>query len=369
MAYLTVDRDKLRDNFEHLENLFASHGISWGVVTKLLCGNRKLLKEVLDLGAREILDSRVSNLKKVKEMCPEAQTVYIKPPAKRSIPDIVRYVDVSFNTELRTIRMLSEEAVRQDKLHKIIIMVEMGDLREGVLRDDIERFYEAVFRLPNLRIIGLGTNLNCLNGVMPSEDKLIQLGLYRRILELRFDVSIPWVSAGTSVTIPLLLKGRVPAPVNHFRMGEALFFGLDLFTGEALPGMHTDAIRLHAEVIEVSEKPTTPSGELGRNPFGKTARIDTDTPLATSCRALLDVGYLDIDLDYLTPLLKGVEPLDASSDIMVLDLGSNAAGLAVGDTVPFALQYMGALHLMNSSYIDKVVVASGEPVDAVAASS
>lgn len=357
MAYLTINREKLQDNYGRLEQLFSSHGMSWGVTTKLLCGNEDYLKEVLDLGIREILDSRVSNLKTVKELCPEAQTVYIKPPARRSIADIVQYADVSLNTELATIRALSEEAVKQGKLHKIIIMIEMGDLREGVLRDDVVDFYQQVFELPSIKVIGIGTNLNCLSGVMPSEDKLIQLGLYKKIIELTHHVTIPWVSAGTSVTIPLLEQGRVPEAVNHFRIGETLFFGLNLFTGETFAGMHSDVIKLHAEVIEVSEKPTTPSGDLGANPFGDTAEVDAQQPLETSHRAILDIGYLDINPDYLIVPEGELTVLDASSDMLVLDLGDNSGKLKVGDVVSFELKYMGALHLMNSPYIDKLVVA------------
>lgn len=365
MAYLNLNRDKLRHNYHHLENLFASHGISWGIVTKLLCGNRRFLTEVLNLGATEIQDSRVSNLRKIKEIRPEVQTVYIKPPAKRSIHDIVKYVDVSFNTELATIRALSEEAVRQGKLHKIVIMLEMGDLREGVLRDSIVAFYEEIFRLPGISVIGLGTNLNCLNGVMPNEDKLIQLGLYKKIIELEYGVTIPWVTAGTSVTIPLLKQGRVPDTVNHFRIGEALYFGLNLFTGEPLESMHTDVLTLHAEVIEVAEKPSVPSGELGENPFGAKADVDTAGPTGTSHRAILDIGYLDINPDYLIPLRDDLTIIDATSDMLVLDLGDNPMNISVGDTVPFALKYMGALHLMNSHYIDKLVVTNEQ--EAIAA--
>ncbi len=361
MAYLTLDRTKLRRNYHALNDLFNVEGISWGATTKLLCGNEDYLQEVLELGAREILDSRVSNLKTVKALCPEAQTVYIKPPAKRAIPDIIRYVDVSFNTELHTIRALSDEAVRQNVSHKIIIMLEMGDLREGVLRDDIVDFYEKVFELPNIRVIGLGTNLNCLSGVMPSEDKLIQLGLYKKIIELKYDVTIPWVSAGTSVTVPLLQRGGVPNSVNHFRIGESLFFGLNLVTGETFEGFHDDVLTLHAEVIEVANKPMVPSGELGENPFGKkAAATDEGAPVPTSHRVLVDVGYLDINPQYLAPVDERVTILDASSDIIVLDVGDNAIGLEVGDVVPFTLKYMGALHLMNSPYIDKLVIGGGE---------
>ncbi|GGR64884.1 alanine racemase [Deinococcus seoulensis] len=355
MAYLTLDRRKLQANFDHLETLFGAHGIDWGITTKLLCGNRLFLNEVIRLGRLELLDSRMSNLRVIKELAPDAQTVYIKPPSGAVIPDLVRWADVSFNTELSTIRAISEEAVRQGREHLIIIMIEMGDLREGVLRDEIVDFYEQVFRLPNIRIIGIGTNLNCLNGVMPSEDKLIQLGLYRTIIELKNDVKIQWVSAGTTVTIPLLLSGALPAAINHFRIGEALFFGQDLVAEGTFAGMHDDVLELHAQVIELAEKPTVPSGVLGRNPFGQTAGTDDGGP-DTTHRAILDVGYLDISPQYLSPVDDRLEVVGGSSDMLVLNVGQNEAGLQVGSYVTFRLKYMGALHLMNSPYIDKFVL-------------
>jgi ornithine racemase len=176
----------------------------------------------LTLGVEEIHDSRISNLAKIKEINPDIQTVYIKPVSKRNISKMVRYADVSLNSELTTIQWISEEAVKQDKIHKIIIMVETGDLREGVMGDHLVDFYASIFELPNIEVIGLGTNLNCLNGVMPSTDKLIQLSLYKQIIELKFNKKIPWVSAGTSVTIPLMLHKQLPKGINHFRVGETL---------------------------------------------------------------------------------------------------------------------------------------------------
>ncbi|HRF81074.1 MAG TPA: alanine racemase, partial [Flavobacteriales bacterium] len=225
-----------------------------------LCGERRYLQELVDLGVTEMHDTRISNLKAIKAIAPQVQTVYIKPPAKRSIANVVRYADVSFNTDLFTIKALSDEAVKQSRIHKVIIMVEMGDLREGVMGDHLTDFYAHVFQLPGIEIIGIGTNLNCLNGIMPSADKLVQLSLYKQLIEVRFDRVIPWVSGGTTVTVPLLLNKELPKGVNHFRIGEALFFGADLFTGGVLPGMEADVFNLYAEVIELYEKPVVPTG-------------------------------------------------------------------------------------------------------------
>ncbi|MFD2033364.1 alanine racemase [Belliella marina] len=355
MAFLNLHREKLKQNFNYLKELFEENDISWGVVSKLFCGNRTYLKELVDLGVKEIHDSRISNLAKIKEINPDIQTVYIKPASMRNIEKMVRYADVSLNSELTTIRWISEEAVKQKKMHKIIIMVETGDLREGVMGDHLIDFYAKIFELPNIQIVGLGTNLNCLNGVMPSSDKLIQLSLYKQIIELKFNIEIPWVSAGTSVTIPLMLHQQLPKGVNHFRIGETLYFGVDLFEEKIIEGMHGDVFELYAEIIEMQEKPLLPSGALAANPQGEVIEIDESLYGKSSFRAILDIGLLDVDPKYLIPEDGEFEILGASSDMIILNLGLNPKNYKVGDLVKFSLKYMGALGIMNSSYVDKKV--------------
>lgn len=356
MAVLTLDREKLQVNFAFLKSLFDQREVSWGVVSKLLCGNKLFLQELLNLGIKEVHDSRISNLAMVKRLKKEVQTVYIKPVASKNVGKMVEFADVSLNSELETIRMISEEATRQGKNHKIIIMVETGDLREGVMGEHLVDFYEQVFELPNIEVIGLGTNLNCLNGVMPSTDKLIQLSLYKQIIELKFGKIIPWVSAGTSVTIPLMINHQLPKGVNHFRIGETLYFGVDLFEEKVIEGMHGDVFQLQAEIIELQEKPLVPIGVLASNPQGEVAEIDESLYGKTSFRAILDVGLLDIDPKYLILDDPEMVILGASSDMLIVNLGENKNGYKVGDSLVFNLKYMGALSLLNSNYIEKAVV-------------
>lgn len=356
MAYLTLNRAKLKENFDFLKKTFKENDVSWGVVSKLLCGNRLFLQELINLGVKEVHDSRISNLAKVKSIHSEIQTAYIKPVSKRNVSKMVQFADVSLNSELETIRWISQEAVEQDKMHKIIIMVETGDLREGVMGEQLVEFYSQIFQLPNIEVIGLGTNLNCLNGVMPSTDKLIQLSLYKQIIELKFNKEIPWVSAGTSVTIPLMLTHQLPKGINHFRVGETLYFGLDLFEEKLIDGMNGDVFELHAEIIEMQEKPLLPVGNLAANPQGSTAQIDESLYGQSSFRAIIDIGLLDVDPKYLIPSDDKYEILGGSSDMLIINLGENPNNYQVGDTLNFDMKYMGALSLLNSSYIDKKVI-------------
>ncbi|MFW5758255.1 MAG: alanine racemase [Bacteroidota bacterium] len=356
MAEITISSKKLRHNFNFLKNFFEKNNVEWGIVSKLLCGNEILLKELIEMGAEELMDSRISNLRKIKKINPNINTVYIKPPPRRSLPSVVRYADVSFNSDLETLRLISVEAGKQNKVHRVIIMIEMGDLREGVLGENLINFYEKVFELPNISVVGLGTNFNCMYGVMPSHDKMVQLSLYKQIIEIKFNQKIKWISGGSSVSIPMIQKKQLPKGINHFRIGETLFFGNNLITGKVIKGMKDDVITLYSEIIELLEKPIVPQGELGENPSGEVFEVNPQDYGKKSWRALIDIGLLDISPDFLIPMDKTMEIAGASSDIVVIDLGSNPKNYKVGNFIKFKLKYMGALALFNSDYINKKLV-------------
>lgn len=353
MAYVTFDIDKLKLNFEYLNNLFVENGIKWSVVTKVLSGNKKLLTELLKLDINQVCDSRVTNLKIIKGLKPEVETIYIKPPAKRAIPGVIKYADISLNTELETIKMLSVEAQKQNKTHKIIIMLELGELREGVKGEDFVDFYESVFNQKNIEVIGLGANLNCLYGVLPNRDKLLQLSLYQQILEAKFNKKLPYVSGGSSVTIPLIFQKLLPEGINHFRVGETLFLGTDVYNDIPLEQMSNNIFMLYSEIIELIEKPIVPEGEMGTNLEGDTYTFEDKDIGETTVRAIIDIGLLDVEIKHLEFVDKDITIAGASSDVIVIDLGDNEKQYKVGDVIEFKLDYMGTLRIINSRYIDK----------------
>lgn len=357
MAHIEIYQDKLKHNYQFIDGLMKKHTKEWAAVSKLLCGNKALLEELISLGPKELCDSRISNLKTIKNINPEIETVYIKPPAHNRIPEVIEFADASFNTEFETIRLLSEEAVKQGKLHKIIIMIELGDLREGVMGENLLDFYGKVFQLKGIKVTGLGANLNCLNGVLPSEDKLIQLSLYKQLIEATFNRKIPWVTGGSSVTLPLLEREQIPKGVNHFRIGETLFFGNNLITEGPYEGMEQDVVKLFAEIIEITEKPKVPIGYMATNVAGEQTEINEEDYGETSFRAILDIGLLDVSPEYLITLDSKLEVSGASSDMIVVDIGNTKKRYKVGDTIPFHLKYMGALGLFNSDYIEKRIIS------------
>jgi predicted amino acid racemase len=356
MAYITLDTKRLKSNFQFLNELFKKHDIQWTIVSKLLSGNKSYLEEVLKLGVDHICDSRISNLKMIKSLAPDVETMYIKPPPKRSIGNVVKYADISMNTEIETIQMLSEEARKQDKIHKIIIMIELGELREGVMREDFVDFYGKVFQMKNIEVVGIGTNLSCLYGVLPNHDKLIQLSLYEQLIEAKFDKHIPYVSGGSSVTIPLIFQNLLPRGINHFRVGETLFLGTDVYNNTTLKGMKSDVFKLYAEIIELIEKPLVPQGEFGTNVEGESFDFDEKLIGKTTHRAIIDIGLLDVEEKHIEPVDKNISFVGASSDMLVIDLGASRKKYKVGDLLEFRMDYMGALRVINSKYIEKRIM-------------
>ena len=351
MAYVTLNTDKLKHNYQRLETIFKKNNLQWAVVSKMLCGNKKYLEALIGLGIRQICDSRISNLRMIKSIAPDIETYFIKPAAKRNAQKVVMYADVSFNTSYETIKALSTHAVALNKQHKIVIMVELGERREGVMKAQLPAFYAAVAKLPNIEIVGLGTNLTCMFGVLPDYDKLSRLCACQADIKDLFGHDLPLISGGASVTIPLIETNQLPVGVNHFRVGETLFLGTDVYNNEEREDLYQDVFTLYAEIIELNEKPRTPSGKMGLNLMGEKYLAEKNA--TSSVRAIVDVGLIDIEAKHLKPEDASLKIIGASSDMMVVDMGSNMKNFKVGDEIKFRMDYMGILRIMHSGYVEK----------------
>ena len=233
----------------------------------MLCGNKPALEKILyhpELkNIHSLGDSRLTNLKAIKEIKPDLVTMYIKPPAPKLVSGIIQYCDISLNSSYSTIEKLDKEAAKQEKRHRIIVMIEMGELREGIVRDEILYFYEKIFNLQNIDIIGIGTNLGCMYGVEPTFDKLIQLSLYKNLIDAKFGTNLELISGGTSITLPLIEKKKLPAAVNHFRIGEAALLGVSPLNGKKFRDLSANTIEFSAEILEISKKEAVPDGVIG----------------------------------------------------------------------------------------------------------
>ena len=360
MNSLTIDLEALRHNIKTIDEWVSAHDASWTLVTKSLCGHKATLEALQAIGIRSMADSRLGNLEEIANLEHPIESWYLRLPHMPKIADIVRLTDVSLNSEIETIKALSDEAVRQDRHHGVVIMIELGDLREGVLPGTLADFYTKVFELPNIEVIGIGSNLGCLSGTMPNVDLFAQLGLYREWLELKFDRKIPFISAGTSIALPLLRDGILPKAVNHFRIGESAFLGTDLINGDNLLGLRDDAFTLDVEVVEVKEKSMVPMGETNdMTPFEALEQEGPD-PGERAYRAICTIGQVDTEIAGLTPLHPDYRIVGASSDLTVVNVGTDADEVQVGGTIKFRPSYGALVRLMLDKYIDKIVTPNVE---------
>lgn len=365
MAELEINTGKIIDNIKMLNSLLFEYDKEWSLITKILSGHRGALEKILQNDAikevHSIGESRLINLKTIKEIRPDIVTAYIKPPAPELAEDIVRNANISLNTSFETIKQLNKEAKKLKKLHRIIIMIELGELREGIVRENVEQFFKSVLELSNIQIDGIGTNLGCMYGVEPTYDKLIQLSLYKQILENRFNMKLKLISGGSSITLPLIKQGKIPISVNHFRLGEAVFLGLTPLTGEKFEDLHTDVFTYKSNILELEEKEYIPDGKLSEGNVGHSSEFDQYEVDEKSYKAILDFGILDVDVNEITPVNNSVHFIGTTSDLTVYDLGNNRnsskkEGYQVGDKIHFHPTYMGVARLMNSKFVTKDVI-------------
>ena len=357
MNGLTIDLRALQHNLEVISGLMDRHGASWSIATKAVCGHVDTVRALHRMGVRSIADSRLDNLRAIDRAIPGLERWYLRLPHLSVVPEVVELADVSLNSEIEVIAAISREAVRQDRVHRIVIMIELGDLREGILPGTLVKFYNTVFELPNIEVIGLGAQLGCLSGAVPNVDQMSQLLLYRELLELKFKVGLPVISAGSSILLSLLTEHDVPRAINHFRIGEALFLGTDLVTGGTLEGLRDDVVTVHGEIAEIQEKNLVAFGETGgTTPFDQmeeSSDDDAPVPGQRGHRALITIGQIDTDVAALTPLDARDQIAGASSDITVVNLGDNPRHLKVGDTIRFRPGYSAFVRLMNDPYMPK----------------
>ncbi|MGD9978428.1 MAG: alanine racemase [Bacteroidales bacterium] len=362
MAELIVSSKKIIQNIERLNSFLVKHNLEWSLVVKVLAGHREFLELLLNQpivkNLHSIADSRLSGLRKVKEINPSTVTMYVRPPAMDFVRNVVSYADISLNSSFRTIEALDNEAARQGKIHRIVIMIELGELREGVIRENVMEFYQRVFNLQHIKIEGIGTNLGCMYGVQPTYDKLLQLSLYKQLIEVKFNTQIPLISGGSSITLPLVGRPSMPRNINHIRVGEAVFLGTSPFDSKRFKNLHADAFEYSSNIIELEVKGTTPDGIISDGNIGHTS--DRVMDYEKSYRAILDFGLLDVDVNELKPKDQNLRFVGTTSDMSVYDLGPVITGkkchYRVGDKVKFIPSYMAVARLMNSKFIDKKIV-------------
>lgn len=282
------------------------------------------------------------------------KTMLLRIPMQSEIFDVVKYVDLCQISEIETIRLLNNEAALQEKIQDILLMIDMGDLREGIFFEDKEKIHETVeeiLKLKNINLKGISVNLTCYGAIIPKEDNLSAFVEIGREIEAKHGIKLDIISGGNSSSIYLAQQGRLPDGINNLRLGEAHLQGDEAAYGEHIEGTNRDVFVLEAEIVEIQEKPSLPIGESGVDAFGHVPHYEDKGIMK---RAIIAVGKQDTELDSMTPIDEKIEIMGGSSDHIILDITNCNREYKVGDKVGFRLGYSGMLRVTTSRYVKRL---------------
>lgn len=355
LPMLSVDLERITGNARGVVETCAKKGVDvWGV-TKGMSAAPEIARALLDGGCVGLCDSRMKNMAHLRGSGVDAKLRLIRIAMPSEVRDVVSLADSSCQSEVSTIRLLDEAAREAGKVHEVILMIDMGDLREGFWPDDLSDTAPALRGLRGgVRIVGVGANFGCASGVMPTERKLRELVEIRDMMSELLRAPMPTISIGGTCCLHTIESGICPREINEIRIGEAILLGSDVGNGRlAIPWASQDALLLTAEVVERKVKPSLPIGPIGASAFGEVRHFE-DRGMRT--RALIALGGQDVDVSMLTPVEHGVEIVTCSSDHTILDVTEHerAAGkkLEPGDELHFTMTYKGMLDLSTSKYVN-----------------
>lgn len=349
---IEINYQKLVHNTEILQGKAKEHGIELAAVTKCFCGIPEIAQGYVDGGVKYLADSRISNLKKLQEL-PNPKML-LRIPMLTEVHETVAYADISLNSEIKTLRALNQEAIKLGVDHRVILMADLGDLREGIFNEEeLILTAKEVDGLSNILLHGIGVNLTCYGGVIPSIKNLSKLEALGKTIEKEIGKNLELYSGGNSSSVYLLYEDNMPNKINHLRLGEAIVLGTESAYGKNIDNTYQDVFQLVAEVIELKEKPSMPIGEIGMDAFGNTPSFEDE---GVRKRAILAVGRQDIGSYDIFPTKEGLKILGASSDHLILDVTDSKEAVHVGDEIRFNLRYGALLSLMTSEYVRKKIV-------------
>ncbi len=315
-------------------------------VSKAVLGEPSIARAMIQGEVKFIADSHIENIQKMKAAGITTRFVLLRTPLSHAA-SVVKNADISLNTEIRTLERLSHYSRIYKKMHRVIIMVEMGDLREGVMPCDLSKFIRRASRLPYIKIIGIGCNLACYGGIKPDTKNMNELSELAKAIENEFQINLKIISGGNSANYDWYNSTENIGNINNLRLGESILLGCETSNRTAIPGLHTHAFKLVAEVIESKKKPSLPFGEICQDAFGGVRHFEDK---GFRQRVIVALGRQDIRATGLKKDEK-MKIIGYSSDHLIVDCEDSL--LHVGDEVAFNLNYGGLLSAMTSPFVQK----------------
>ncbi|MBQ9949601.1 MAG: alanine/ornithine racemase family PLP-dependent enzyme [Clostridia bacterium] len=346
---VTAHMGKLAHNLNYLCDLCHSKGLSVAVVTKVFCADENIVRMIQKSDADYLADSRIPNLVRCAGGKPR---ILLRISSPSAVEHVIENSEISLQSEPYTIKKLADAAKQAGKKHKTVLMIDLGDLREGIYFEEEKLIYDAcetVLASENLELYGIGTNLTCYGGILPDKRNLGNLVAISKLIRQKYGVELPFVSGGNSSTLEFLKSGGVPEGITNLRLGESFVLGNDTAVCKVMDGMYGDAVTLDAELIEIKNKPSKPVGTSGRNAFGEEVHFEDKGDML---RGILAIGRQDVDEGGIHCTENNIQVIGASSDHLLVDLKGNK-GYNIGDVLTFTMEYGAVLKAFTSSYVDR----------------
>ncbi|MBU2699704.1 putative amino acid racemase [Sporomusaceae bacterium BoRhaA] len=347
---LDIDLEKIKDNSVQVVEKCQQHGIAVIGVTKGFSAMHQIVTAMVKGGVVGLADARMQNIIELRKRGFTQPITLLRLPSLSNIKSVVQYTDSSINSEITVIKALARAAKKLNKIHQVILMVDVGDLREGVLQENVLDITKRVACFKDIKLAGLGTNMGCFGGILPSPKNLGMLVELGNAVENQLGCRLEIISGGGTSTLFLVENHKVPAGVNQLRIGEGILLGTDTTHNRRIPWLHHDAFRLRAEVIEVNSKPSIPTGTIGRDAFGN---IPEFTDIGIRKRAIISMGKQDVNIEGIRLIDGNLMILGASSDHLIIDITDSEQEIKVGGEIDFSLNYSGVLSVSDSKYVEK----------------
>ncbi|SDB97202.1 alanine/ornithine racemase family PLP-dependent enzyme [Shouchella lonarensis] len=349
---LHINLAKIKHNTASLVKTAHAQGLKVAGITKGCCGNIAFAEAQMAAGVDFLADSRIENLKNMHTL--NIKKMLLRSPRLSEVDDVVTHADYSLNSSTTIIRALGAAATKKQVTHAVILMIDIGDLREGIWHentDDIYHTARVAIDTEGIELVGIGTNVTCLGGIMPTVENYQKVITIAKEIRREFSIPLPIVSGGNSSILPMLYEEKIPTGITHLRINQSIFLGIEIGYGNPIPNWASDIVTLQAEMIEVQTKPSYPQGERAQmNAFGA---IPTFKDKGTRRRAIVALGRQDMDLSGLIPTVPGITIEGASSDHVVLDITDSPYDYDVGEAITFRVSsYASMITAMASHYID-----------------
>lgn len=351
---LYINLSKVASNAEKIQRMLSKYQIELVGVTKVTLGDPFVAEALRKVGVKILGESRIQNIERLLKNGVSGPFMMLRIPQISELESVVELCDYVLVSELEVVKKIEELCRVKKRRVKLIYMVDLGDLREGVWYERaVEEITEAEGLCDWAELCGVGTNLGCYGGVLTNEENMNLLLKIRNAVEEKIRRELSIVSGGNTSALKLAEEGKLPFGVNQFRVGEAIYLGTDITNNREIEWLEKDAFILEAEVIEVKIKPSIPVGQVGFDAFGRRPNF---VDRGWRKKAILALGEQDTVPGHLKPLQNGAIVLHASSDHTIVDVTELNHHVKVGDVMRFRLSYAGLLRAMTSPHVEKVYV-------------